>query len=222
VFRDDFQKLGGKITSSEAINSKDTDFAPLLGTIAQSKPDFLYVPDFNPACALITKQAAGVAGLSGTKITGSDGCFDPTYTAIAGSAANGTWDSGPDLSGLKASSAFYANQLLPAYEKQFGPITAPYQGYAYDATNILINDIKKVAINRGGTLYIPRTALKDAAFATSGYTGVSGTINCDSTGDCGTPVTIGVYQWPNTPVVNKNATPVFKETKTLAQVGGSG
>jgi branched-chain amino acid transport system substrate-binding protein len=223
VFRDDFQKLGGTITASEAISSKDTDFKPLLGTIGQGKPDFLYFPDFNPACALIVKQAVGIAGLSASKLVGSDGCFDPTYTQIAGPAANGTYDSGPDVSGLKNTSAFYANQLLTAYQKQFGTLpTAPYHPYAYDATNILIEAIKKVAISSGGTLSIPRTALRDALFATANYPGVTGTVNCNANGDCGSPVTIGVYQWPNVPVVNKNATAVFKETKTLADVGGSG
>lgn len=223
VFRDDFQKLGGSITASEAISSKDTDFTPLLGTIGQGKPAFLYFPDFNPACALIVKQATGVAGLTGTKLTGSDGCFDPTYPQIAGAASNGTYDSGPDLSGIKTSSAFYANQFLPAYQTQFGTLpTAAYHAYAYDAVNILIEAIKKVAITSGGSLSIPRTALRDAMFATSGYAGVTGTINCLPSGDCGTPITIAVYQWPNVPVLNKNSTPLFKETKTLADVGGSG
>src|SRR5581483_5353250 len=73
VFRQVFQQKGGTITDSEAIQSTDTDFGTLLTKIGQGHPDFLYFPDFNPACALITKQAAGVPGLDSTVLMGSDG-----------------------------------------------------------------------------------------------------------------------------------------------------
>ena len=36
---------------------------PLLTSIAQTKPELIYAPDFNPACALIAKQAQDIAGL---------------------------------------------------------------------------------------------------------------------------------------------------------------
>src|SRR6266540_3464865 len=127
VFRDVFQKLGGKIVDNgnQAIQSTDKDFKPVLNTLAQGKPDFIYYPDFIPACALIAKQA----------------------------------------------------------------------------------------------LTIPRTALKDAIFKTSGYKGLSGTITCTPLGDCATAVSIAVYEVPGIPVEGgtPNAKPVFTETKTLAE-----
>ena len=43
------------------------------------------------------------------------------------------------------------------------------------------------------TLYIPRQALRDALFATKDFDGITGTLSCSPTGDCGAPV-IAVYQ----------------------------
>jgi branched-chain amino acid transport system substrate-binding protein len=224
VFRDDFAKLGGTVTpnGNQAIQSSDTDFHSVLTTIAGDSPQFLYYPDFDPACALITKQAKEISGLSGATLMGSDGCLESAFLQTAGSSASGFYASGPDFSALKTTNAFYANQFLPAYQSQFGTApTAAFHAHAYDAVNILVAAIKKVAIDQGGTLYIPRTALRDALQATSGYKGVTGTITCTPLGDCATEVTIGVYKAPDWPVEGGTGpgNAVFEETKTLAQAG---
>ncbi len=223
VFRQVFQQKGGTITDSEAIQSTDTYFGTLLTKIGQGHPDFLYFPDFNPACALITKQAAGVPGLDSTVLMGSDGCLASDFLKIAGSAADGAYASSPDLS-VFANGDFYKNQFLPAYKSQFGTDpTSVFHAHAFDAMMILANAIKKVAIQGSdGSLTIPRTALKDAIFATSGYQGITGTITCTPLGDCATDVTIAVYKAPDWPVEggNPNAKPVFTETKSLADIGG--
>ncbi len=60
-----------------------------------------------------------------------------------------------------------------------------FHAHAYDATNMIFNAIEKVALtDSSGNLYIPRTALKDAFLATSGYAGITGTLTCNSDGDC--------------------------------------
>ena len=224
VFRENFQKLGGKITASEAINSKDTDFRPLLTRIAEGKPDFLYYPDFNPACALIATQAKQIPALGNTKLAGSDGCLETAYLKVGGKNVFLTYASGPDFSGLKTTSAFYANQFLPAYKAQFGTEpTASFHAHAFDGMSMLAEAVKKAAIKGSdGTLTIPRTALKDAIFATKDYKGLTGTITCNPLGDCATSVTIAVFQAPKLPVEggDPNSSPVFTETKTLAESEG--
>ena len=71
-----------------------------------------------------------------------------------------------------------------------------------------------------GNLTIPRTALKDAVLATSGYEGMTGIITCTPLGDCATDVTIGIFEYDAWPVEGgtEPADPVFSETKTLADV----
>jgi branched-chain amino acid transport system substrate-binding protein len=188
VFVDNFaEKCGGTTSAQESINSKDTEFSSLLATIATSNdgsaPEFLYYPIFTAAGALITQQAKTTSGLEDTLLAGADGLFNPDFLAAAGDAAEGMYLSGPDLD---FAGDFYESTFKPEYTNVSGepePISV-FHAHAFDAANILMDDIEQVAIDEDGTLYIPRTALKDAFFATSGYDGITGTLTCDEYGDC--------------------------------------
>jgi branched-chain amino acid transport system substrate-binding protein len=219
AFRDNFKDAGGTITAVEAINSGDTDFKPLLTSIAQGNPGALYFPDFNPACALIAKQAADI--MPDTLLIGSDGCLETGFLDTAGEAADGVFASSPDLS-VFAQGDFYTNEFLPQYKETFGTApTSVFHAHAFDAANILFDAVKKVAVkNDDGSLSIPRQALADALYATKGYDGITGTITCTPLGDCATDVTIAVFEAPAWPVEGgePNAQPVFSETKNLGQV----
>ncbi len=219
AFRANFEAAGGTITAVEAIQSGDTDFKPLLTSIAEGNPEALYFPDFNPACALIAKQAADI--MPDTLLIGSDGCLATDFLETAGAASNGVFASSPDLS-VFANGDFYKNEFIPAYKEEFGSApTSVFHAHAFDAMNILFEAIKSTAIeNDDGSLTIPRQALRDAIFATSGWEGITGTITCSELGDCATDVTIGVFEAPGWPVEggSGNQDPVFSETKTLGDV----
>ena len=219
AFRDNFEAGGGSITAIEAIQSSDTDFKPLLTSIAEGNPDVLYFPDFNPACALIASQAADI--MPDTALIGSDGCLATDFLETAGDAATGVFASSPDLS-VFANGDFYKNEFLPAYKTSFGTEpTAVFHAHAFDAANILFDAIEAVAVDDGsGNLTIPRTALNDALLGTSGYQGITGTITCTPLGDCATDVTIGLFEAPGWPVEggDPNAQAIFSETKTLDDV----
>ena len=176
-------QCGGTITAEEAITVGDTDFSGVLGNIAADSPQFLYFPIFVAEGALITQQARETAGLEDTILAGADGILTPDWLSAAGDAALGAVLSGPDLA---FSGDFYADEFLPAYTEVSGedaPISV-FHAHAFDAYNMLADAIEAVAFEDGGTTYIPRTALKDAFFATSGYEGVTGTLTCDENGDC--------------------------------------
>jgi branched-chain amino acid transport system substrate-binding protein len=226
VFRDVFSKLGGRIVDQgdQSIRSTDEDLKPVLNAIAQGRPDLVYYPDFIPACALIAKQARTIPALAQTKLMGSDGCQDPQYLKLGGTDVLGTWLSSADVTAQTRTNAFYFKQFLPAYQKLFGTrALSVYNAQAYDATKILVDAIKAVAKDDSGTLTIPRTALRDAIFQTKGYKGLSGTITCTPSGDCATSVSIAVYKVPGIPIEggDKNAKPVFTETKSLQQTSGA-
>ena len=80
--------------------------------------------------------------------------------------------------------------------------------------------IETVAIEHDdGSLSIPRQALRDEVFATSGYEGVTGTITCTELGDCATDVTIGAFLAPSWPVEGGTDEPaVYSDTKSLDDV----
>ncbi len=58
---------------------------------------------------------------------------------------------------------------------------------------MLFAAVEKVAVNAGGTTYIPRQALRDALYATHGMQGLSGTLTCSANGDCAQP-NISIFQ----------------------------
>ena len=219
VFGSNFETAGGTITTAESIQSTDTDFKSLLATIGKDKPDMLYFPNFDPACELIAAQAKETAGLENTTLVGSDGCLTSTFIEEGGSAVDGVYASGPDLSAF-TQQAFYSDEFLPAYEELVGTApTSAYHAQAYDATNMIAMAIEAVAVQGDdGSLTISRTALNDAMFATSGFEGITGTITCDDLGDCAGATTVGIYKAPSFPCCDTKAKPVFSETKTLADV----
>jgi branched-chain amino acid transport system substrate-binding protein len=214
-----FEAAGGEVTVQEQINSEDTDFKPLLRSIAEGDPDVLYAPVFVAACSLIMKQAADI--MPDVTIMGSDGCMSSDTLKNAGDAVDGVFLSSPDISVFQEGD-FYSNEFIPAYQEEFGSEpTSVFHAHSFDATNVLFDAIEQVAVeNDDGSLSIPRTALRDAVFATSGYEGMTGVITCTELGDCATDVTIGIFEGPNWPVEGgaKPDTPVYSDTKSLADV----
>jgi len=191
VFAETFKKLGGTITSMEAVSPTDTDMRPVLTKIATGNPQLIYYPIFIAAGGHITRQAKDVAGLEKTALMGADGMFSPDFYKAAGEAAVGMYHSSPDFSAFAGG----YKKFLEEHQKKYGekPI-APFHAHAYDATMMVLNAINKVAVKGSdGNLYIGRKALRDALYATKGMKGLTGTITCDQYGDCADPK-IAVYK----------------------------
>ncbi|HXX38805.1 MAG TPA: branched-chain amino acid ABC transporter substrate-binding protein [bacterium] len=193
AFADNFKKMGGTITSQEAISVGDTDMKPVLTRIATGKPDMIFYPIFVAEGGLITRQTKEISGLQTVTLFGADGLFTPDFLKAAGDAAKGMYWSSPDLTPQTLGPA-YASVFVPKYQKKYGERpTAAFHPHAYDAANIIFAAIKKVGKDQGGTLYIGRKALRDALFATKGFKGLTGTITCNPYGDCADPH-IAIYQ----------------------------
>lgn len=192
-FAKSFQELGGTITAQEAVDPNQTDFKSVLTSLAPAGPELIYYPIFIKAGSLITRQAKETTGLENTSLMGADGMFSPDVASGAGDAVEGLFVSSPDLS---AFSEKYSTYFLPKYQEMFGsePISI-FHAHAYDAGWIVMNAIEKVAVqDEDGTLHIPRQALRDAMYATSGYVGLTGNLSCSPTGDCANPV-IAAYEY---------------------------
>ncbi|OGP97380.1 MAG: hypothetical protein A2Z51_10095, partial [Deltaproteobacteria bacterium RBG_19FT_COMBO_52_11] len=191
IFAETFKKLGGTITSQEAVAPTDTDMRPVLTKIATGKPEFLYYPIFIAAGGHITRQVKEVKGLEKTSLMGADGIFSTDFYKAAGETAVGMYHSSPDFSafgtGYKA--------FLEKHQKKYGekPI-APFHAHGYDAGMMVFSAIERVG-KKGpdGTLYIGRKKLRDALYATKNLKGLTGNITCDKYGDCADP-RIAVYK----------------------------
>ena len=190
VFAEEFKKLGGTITSQEAVAPTDTDMRPVLTKIATGKPEFIYFPIFIAAAGHVARQAKEVAGLEKTYLMSADGSFSPDFYKAAGEAAVGMFHSSPDFSAFAGG----YKEFLAKHQKKYGekPI-APFHAHGYDAAMMVFAAIEKVAVKDGDNLYIGRKALRDALYATKGMKGLTGTISCNEFGDCADP-RIAVYQ----------------------------
>ncbi len=191
IFSETFKKLGGTITSQEAVAPTDTDMRPVLTKIATGKPEFIYYPVFIAAGGHITRQVKEVRGLEKAALMGADGIFSPDFYKAAGEAAVGMYHSSPDFSAFGAGYKTFVEK----HQKKYGekPI-APFHAHAYDAAMMIFAVIEKVA-KKGpdGSLYIGRRALRDALYATKDFKGLTGNLTCDKQGDCADP-RIAIYK----------------------------
>ncbi len=191
VFAETFKKLGGTISSQEAVSPSDTDMRPVLTKIATGNPEFIYYPIFIAAGGHITRQSKEVKGLEKVVLMGADGIFSPDFYKAAGDAAVGMYHSSPDFSAFAGG----YQSFLEKHKAKYGeaPI-APFHAHAYDAAMIVFTAIEKVAKKASdGTLTINRQELRDAMYATKDLKGLTGTITCDNYGDCADP-RIAVYK----------------------------
>lgn len=179
-----FEKLGGKIVAAEAVQPTDVDMRPVLTSIGTKKPCVLYFPIFVAAAAQILRQVSEIADLKDTHIIGGSAQQSAGFLEAAGDAAKGFRITNVDISPEALGAKYPA--FVEKYKAKYGE--APIQSFhaqAYDAMAVLAAAIEKVAVEENGNLYIGRKALRDAAFATKGFDGISGPQNCNEHGQCG-------------------------------------
>jgi len=186
AFADAFVAKGGEMVAFEAEAADATNVEPLLTTIAAAKPEFLYFPVFIPLGSLIVNPAKTIPGRESVQLAAADGVQSPSFLENVVGTGEGMVVSGPDLA---FSNTFYKDEFLPMYEADYGTApTAPFHAHSFDATNMLLNAIEKVAQqDADGNLLIGRQALRDALYATSGMEGITGTLTCSEFGDCADP-----------------------------------
>ena len=184
-FATSFEGLGGTIVEFTAINVGDTDMRPVLTSVsAAGPPEFLYFPVFTAECAFLAKQAKEVSGLENTILSAADGCISDAAAEAIGDAGQGMLFSGPDISFTGGEYEAFKT----AYKDKFGTDTlSVFHAHAFDATNMLFACIEQVAVEDGGAIHVGRQALRDCLYATSGFSGLTGTLTCDQYGDGADP-----------------------------------
>ena len=191
IFATVFRQLGGTITAQEAVRVGQTGMTQILTRIATGAPQVIYSPVFEPEGDLITQQAKQVTGLETTVMMGADGLFTDTFPEATGDAAVGMYLSAPYVDPANTSYASF----LSKWEAKFGGVPpSGFHAHAYDATNLLLAAIERVAgVAVDGTVYIGRQALRDAMYSTANFNGVTGNLTCDPNGDCATGESLAVF-----------------------------
>ncbi len=186
AFKDEFTKKGGKIVYQGSTQQKQNDFTAVVTKIASVKPDLVYfggtyAPDTG-AGSLLCKQlkSGGVT----VPMMGGDGLYAPEFITGAGAqAAEGSFATCP---GMPVELLPKGKQFSDDYVAMFpGKQPAPFDAYAYDAAEAIINAVYKVAKDMG-VAKVTSPAGRDAlikAVAASDFDGVTGKVSFDNKGD---------------------------------------
>jgi branched-chain amino acid transport system substrate-binding protein len=182
VVRDEYTKLGGDVVAFEAITPGEADYSAPLADIASKGPEALYYGGYTQEGVVIVNQMK-TAGLNNVIFFGDDGTFGQDFLDRTGANGEGAYSTSliPPASEAKTK---FDQTYKEKYGTEAGKLS-PYTWTAYDSAAVLIDTIKKVAIKGDdGNLYVPRGALVDAVRNIKDYKGLSGTVTCNSTGEC--------------------------------------
>jgi len=171
VFRDVFRKQGGTVAAFESYGKDDVDFSALLTKVKASGADVLFLPDYYNKVGLIAKQVQE-KGLK-VRLVGPDGWDSPDLVKIAGSA----------IEGGHFSNHYSPDDLRPEvvawvkkYRERHGQVPDALGTLAYDATNLLLEAIRKAGSDDPKKIREALASIRD-------FKGVSGKSTLDRNGD---------------------------------------
>jgi branched-chain amino acid transport system substrate-binding protein len=168
-FKEQFEKLGGKVIDTEAYVAGDQDFKAALTKIKGLNPDVIFVPGYYQETGKITKQARDM-GITATFL-GGDGWDSPDLVKIAGeSALNNVYFSNhfintdPDKT---------VQDFKKKYTETYGVEPDAMAALAYDSAGMLVQTIKDANSTEPAKIIEALSKLKN-------FKGVTGTITINS------------------------------------------
>jgi len=185
VFRNSITGLGGEVTGFEGVQVGDTDFRAMLARVGAGGPQAIFFGGYATEAGLIAQQMTETPGLEDTVFMSVDGAFTQQYIQAAGAAAEGTYISllaGDDSEELNAE---FDAKYIQKYGVSPDELGA-FHSQSYDSVMLIAAAIAAVAsVGDGGSLVIDREELISAIRSVDAFAGLTGTIRCDSIGECG-------------------------------------
>jgi len=177
VFKKAYTDAGGKVASEEAVTVGEKDFSPVVTKIKGENPDIVVFGGFIAEGAILVRQLreAGVTAA----FMGADGIADQKFIDQAGGKAEGSYVS----RGPKPTDTTLFDKFAAAHKAEYGKDPAQFGEQSYDAMNIILAAIEKVAtVDSSGNLVIDKDKLI-AEVRTTSVKGASGEISFDAVGD---------------------------------------
>ncbi len=194
VFKENFEKLGGKVVSDETYNPEDTDFRTQVTKVKSAEPDVVYLLPQAPAKGILLIKQIKESGLNVQLLT-----------AEVLTGRNVAAENGKDMEGLVGIEQKFddknpkAASLLVKYKQQ-AKEDAPFPGYmsgAYDIVYLIAD-----AIGKNG---YDSEKIRDYLYAVKDYDGAVGKLTLDQNGD--TIMDYSILQVKNGVFVPAQATP---------------
>ena len=182
VFRQNFEKGGGKVTSYSGVTATDVDFSAVITQLKTENPDIVYYGGTMPGVGLFLKQLRDL-GMKSTFFA-ADPAFLPDLITTAGPAnAAGAivsfqappYDANPKLVKFKGD-----------YKKSFKEEPGPYSAYGYNEAAVIIE-----AMKRAGSGVTRETIVKE--LRKTKLDGLMGTVEFDDKGELKSP-TLFLYK----------------------------
>lgn len=162
VFRESFERLGGKVVAFETYTTGDKDFSAQLTKIKDAKPQVVFLPNYYSEVPLQVQQAKRL-GID-VPFIGSDSWGSDELLKLGGADMNGYFFS-THYSADNAAPA--AKKFLQDYEAKYGAKPDDVAALTYDAFGLLFGAIRTA----GKT---DREAVREALSTLAEYRGVTG------------------------------------------------
>jgi len=163
LFKEAFEKAGGKVVAMETYTTGDRDFSAQLTKIRETAPDIIYLPAPYNDTPLIAAQARQL-GIK-APLLGSDAWSSPDIIKL---------DAGKNLEGSYFCNHYSteapnpkAKQFIADYKARYGNAPDDVAALTYDAMTLAAN-----CVATAGKL--DRAAVRDAMASTRSFDGVTG------------------------------------------------
>ena len=186
-FTDFFEIFGGEVTSfiqiePDRVSREDLD--PVLDEIVAGGAQAVFIPVFFALGQAVVEAAHHHEGATDIPLVLQT--LNPAFRGHAESA--GVYFTNPDRNfdaHVNDHTGRNGHQVKEEYVEAYGdPFDNRFWPGGYDAATMLLAAIDEVAVERGGSLWIDRQALRDALDAAD-FNGITGLVKCDEFGDCG-------------------------------------
>jgi branched-chain amino acid transport system substrate-binding protein len=162
VFKESFEKLGGKVVAFETYTTNDKDFSAQLTKIKNTNPDVIFLPNYYSEVPLQVQQAHRL-GIT-APFLGSDSWGSNELLTLAPTELEGYYFS----THYAADNATpVAKKFIEGYQKTYGCVPDDVAALTYDAFGMLF-----AAMGNAGKP--DREAVRNALSTLPGYQGVTG------------------------------------------------
>ena len=185
IFRNNIIDLGAELTGFEGVQVGDTDFRAMLAKIGAGGPQAVFFGGLSTEAGLIAQQMTETPGLENTAFMSADGAYTQQYLQTAGAAAEGTYISFVAGADSEEMNAEFDAKYLEKYGVSPDDL-GPFHSQSYDSVKLIAAALAAVAaVDDNGNLVIDREELISAIRSVGAFDGLTGTIKCDSIGECG-------------------------------------
>lgn len=164
LFKETFEKNGGKIVGFETYTTGDKDFSAQLTKLKASNPEVIFLPAYYNDVPLIAQQARGL-GIT-AQFVGSDAWSSPELIKLGRDAIEGSFFCNHYSTQIATP---VAQKFMADYKAKYGQEPDDVAALTYDAFGLLVQ-----AITEAGST--DRQAIRAALAKIPKYEGITGTM----------------------------------------------